>query len=88
MNESQMKAALERRADVLMCAIAGMHFMSPVAMGLGPAQVGELAALLDAWCVGGLTNAQHVRARELADLAGVDLSEIDRIAIEQEKIHE
>jgi len=87
MNELQMNAALLRRADLLMCAVAGMRFMSPVAIGLSPEQIGELAALLDAWCTGGLTNTQHVRARELADLAGIDLSEIDRIAIEQEGSH-
>ncbi len=88
MNRSEMKDGLARHADVLMCAVAGMKFFDPVAVGMRPAQIAELASLLDAWCVGELSPEQHIRARMLAEAAGIDLDMIDKISAEREKDHE
>lgn len=83
MNKQQMGAALQRREDLLMIEVAGLRIGGLVSIGLTPAQCGELAALLDAWLRDSLSVTQHLRARALADLAGIDLLEIDKIAVRE-----
>jgi hypothetical protein len=85
MDKKQMRALISRGEDLLMQTIGEAPLAALVAPGLTPQDVAEIAHLLDVWLHADLMDWQYLRARELADLAGISLQEVDRIAVEQEK---